>query len=161
MPRSFGFQMPIVNGPDPTGTNCIAAAPIWSKAFLLSSLTVVSLMSNSLIGMPQKMSVIIGHFTVYSSGALHSPKVAPSCAPIAAPRLGLTTAFCLLIFQATSAALMYPKSFPTKPSMLGVFTLRSSRIVRVSSLPASFMLHALAACGAKGSVPSWTRRWSK
>ena len=29
-PRSFGFHSPMVNGPEPTGTNCTAAAPIVS-----------------------------------------------------------------------------------------------------------------------------------
>ena len=64
------------------------------------------MMSNSLMGMPQKMSVTSGALTVYSSTATASPNVPPSCAPMAAPRLGLTTAFWRFMFQATSSALM-------------------------------------------------------
>ena len=60
----------MVNGPDPMGISLMASEPTASKAFLLSSLTVVSLMSNSLMGIPQKMSVTNGAFTMLASSAV-------------------------------------------------------------------------------------------
>ena len=63
-PLELGVHVPMVNGPEPIGTSLTASAPSVSKAVLLSRRTVVSLMSNSLIGMPQKMSVTSGAFTV-------------------------------------------------------------------------------------------------